>query len=115
MHMIYAAFYETGEENCKAPCKDRLEDSDYGRKKHCITEIPYTVTGSKQKLLESLLTLTKDKVFGEISLMYRIGPQGGIRLVVEVKKDRNVENLLNGLYKDSSGGYLRCQFPCSQR
>ena len=94
--------YETGEGKLKLRAKTVIEDSDYGRKNIVITEIPYTVAGNKQKLLESLLTLTKDKVFDEIYDVRDESSKEGIRLVVEVKKDRNVENLLNGLYKKTA-------------
>ncbi len=94
--------YETGEGRLKLRAKTEIEDSDYGRKNIVITEIPYTVAGNKQKLLESLLTLTKDKVFDEIYDVRDESSKEGIRLVVEVKKDRNVENLLNGLYKKTA-------------
>ena len=94
--------YETGEGKLKLRAKTEIEDSDYGRKNIVITEIPYTVAGNKQKLLESLLTLTKDKVFDEIYDVRDESSKEGIRLVVEVKKDRNVENLLNGLYKKTA-------------
>ena len=94
--------YETGEGRLKLRAKTEIEDSDYGRKNIVITEIPYTVAGNKQKLLESLLTLTKDKVFDEIYDVRDESSKEGIRLVVEVKKDRNVENLLNGLYKKTT-------------
>ena len=94
--------YETGEGKLKLRAKTEIEDSDYGRKNIVITEIPYTVAGNKQKLLESLLALTKDKVFDEIYDVRDESSKEGIRLVVEVKKDRNVENLLNGLYKKTA-------------
>jgi DNA gyrase subunit A len=94
--------YETGEGKLKIRAKTEIEDSDYGRKNIVITEIPYTVAGNKQKLLESLVSLSKDKVFDEIYDVRDESSKEGIRLVVEVKKDRNVENLLNGLYKKTS-------------
>lgn len=96
------AIYETGEGRLKLRAKTEIEDSDYGRKNIVITEIPYTVAGSKQKLLESLVALTKDKVFDEIYDVRDESSKEGIRVVVEVKKDRNVENLLNGLYKKTA-------------
>ena len=91
--------YETGEGKLKLRARTEIEDSDYGRKNIVITEIPYTVAGNKQKLLESLVTLTKDKVFDEI---YDVRDESSKEGIVEVKKDRNVENLLNGLYKKTA-------------
>lgn len=94
--------YETGEGKLKLRASTEIENGDYGRKNIVITQIPYTVAGNKQKLLESLLALMKDKVFEEIYDVRDESSKEGIRLVIEVKKDRNVENLLNGLYKKTA-------------
>ena len=79
--------------------KVEIEDSDYGRKNIVVTEIPYTIAGNKTKLLENLVSLSKDKVFDEIYDVRDESSKEGIRIVIEVKKDRNIGNLLNGLYQ----------------
>ena len=96
------SIYETGEGKLTLRAKTEIEPSDNGRKNIVITEIPYTVAGNKTKLLESLVALTKDKVFDEIYDVRDESSKEGIRLIIEVKKDRNIENLLNGLYKKTS-------------
>ncbi len=97
-----ASIYETGEGRITLRAKTEIEDSDYGRKNIVITEIPYTVAGNKAKLLENLAALSKDKVFDEIYDVRDESSKEGIRLIIEVKKDRNIENLLNGLYKKTN-------------
>ncbi len=94
--------YETGEGKLKVRAKTEIESSDYGRKNIVITEIPYTVAGNKTKLVESLLSLMKDKVFDEIYDVRDESSKEGIRIVIEVKKDRDIDNLLNGLYKKTT-------------
>ena len=94
--------YNTGEGKLTIRAKTEIENSDNGRKNIVITESPYTVAGNKTKLLESLVALTKDKVFDEIYDVRDESSKEGIRLVIEVKKDRNIENLLNGLYKKTA-------------
>ncbi|MCI5640529.1 MAG: DNA topoisomerase 4 subunit A [Lachnospiraceae bacterium] len=94
--------YRTGEGKLKVRAKTEIEKSDYGRTNIVITEIPYTVAGNKTKLLESLVNLTRDKVFDEIYDVRDESSKEGIRLVIEVKKDRNIDNLLNGLYKKTA-------------
>ena len=94
--------YETGEGKLKLRARTEIEKSDYGRQNIVITEIPYTVAGNKTKLFESLVSLMKDKVFDEIYDVRDESSKEGIRLVIEVKKDRNIENLLNGLYKKTA-------------
>ena len=96
------SIYETGEGKIKLRAKTEIEKSDNGRKNIVITEIPYTVAGNKSKLLENLISLTKDKVFDEIYDVRDESSKEGIRLIIEVKKDRNIDNLLNGLYKKTA-------------
>ncbi len=91
--------YETGEGKIKLRANIEIENGDNGRKNIVITEIPYTVAGNKTKLVENLASLMKDKVFEEIYDIRDESSKEGIRIVIEVKKDRDLENLLNGLYK----------------
>lgn len=91
--------YETGEGKIRVRAKAEIENGDNGRKNIIITEIPYTIAGNKTKLVESLSNLIKDKVFDEIHDVRDESSKEGIRIVIEVKKDRDIENLLNGLYK----------------
>lgn len=94
--------YATGEGRIKVRAKTEIENGDNGRKNIIITEIPYTVAGNKTKLVESIVTLMKDKVFDELFDVRDESSKEGIRIVIEVKKDRNIDNLLNGLYKKTS-------------
>lgn len=93
------AIYETGEGRIKLRARTEIEKGDYGRTNIVITEIPYTVSGNKTKLVENLSTLVKEKVFEEIYDVRDESSKEGLRIVIEVKKDRDIENLLNGLYK----------------
>lgn len=94
--------YEKGEGKVKVRAKTIIENGDNGRKNIIITEIPYTVAGNKTKLVESLAALMKDKVFDEIFDVRDESSKEGIRVVIEVKKDRDIANLLNGLYKKTT-------------
>ena len=91
--------YETGEGKIRIRAKAEIENGENGRKNIVITEIPYTIAGNKSKLVESLSNLIKDKVFEEIHDVRDESSKEGIRIVIEVKRDRDIENLLNGLYK----------------
>ena len=96
------SIYESGEGRIKVRARTEIEKGDAGRQNIIITEIPYTVAGNKQKLVENLVMLMKDKVFEEIYDVRDESSKEGIRIVIEVKKDRDVHNLLNGLYKKSA-------------
>ena len=93
------SIYETGEGKLKVRAKVEVEKGDAGRTNLVVTEIPYTASGNKTKLVESIVDLMKEKVFDEIYDVRDESSKEGIRIVIEVKKDRDVENLLNGLYK----------------
>lgn len=94
--------YERGEGKLKVRAKVEIENGENGRKNIIVTEIPYTVAGNKTKLVENLVTLMKDKVFDEIFDVRDESSKEGIRIVIEVKKDRDINNLLNGLYKKTA-------------
>ncbi len=96
------ALYDTGEGRIRIRAKAEIEPAEYGKKNIVITEIPYTVAGNKTRLVESLVAAMKDKVFEEISDVRDESSKEGIRIVIEVKKDRDAENLLNGLYKKTA-------------
>lgn len=93
--------YETGEGKIRVRAKTVIEKGEYGRTNIVITEIPYTAAGTKTKLVEGLVGLMRDKVFDEIYDVRDESSKEGIRIVIEVKKDRDVDNLLNGLFKKS--------------
>jgi DNA gyrase subunit A len=92
--------YETGEGKIKIRAKTQIENGDYGKKSIIVTEIPFTSSGNKTRLVESLVDLMKNKTFEEISDV-RDESSKDVRIVIEVKKDRDVDNLLNGLFKKS--------------
>ncbi|MBE5951514.1 MAG: DNA topoisomerase 4 subunit A [Lachnospiraceae bacterium] len=95
---VLPAMYATGEGKLKVRAKTEIETGEYGKKNIVITEIPYTSAGNKTRLVENLVDLMKDKVFEEIADV-RDESSKDVRIVVEVKRDRDTENLLNGLYK----------------
>ena len=95
---VIPAMYATGEGKLKIRATAHIENADYGKKNIVITEIPYTSAGNKTRLVETIVDLMKDKVFEEISDV-RDESSKDVRIVIEVKRDRDAENLLNGLYK----------------
>ena len=94
--------YESGEGRLRVRAKTEIEPGDSGRKNIVVTEIPYPSAGNKSRLVEAIVALMKDKVFDEIYDVRDESSKEGIRIVIEVKKDRDVDNLLNGLYKKTA-------------
>ena len=62
-----------------------------------IKEIPYTV--NKSTLVEKIAELVKDKLIQGISDLRDESGKEGIRVVIDLKKDGNADQILNTLYK----------------
>ena len=95
---VLPSIYATGEGKLKVRAKAEIEKGEYGKHNIIITEIPYTCAGNKTRLVENIVDLMRDKVFDEINDV-RDESSKDIRIVIEVKRDRDPYNLLNGLYK----------------
>ena len=91
--------YETGTGKIKVRSKIEIEPAGAGRTNLVITEIPYSFSGSKIKLLENIVDLMKDKKLEELSDFRDESGKEGIRIVLEAKKGVNIDNLLVKLFQ----------------
>ena len=92
--------YETGMGKIKLRGKVEVEDLKGGKKRLVITEIPYTMIGAGiAKFLNDIAALVESKKTGDIVDISNQSSKEGIRIVLELKKDADVENLKNMLYK----------------
>ncbi len=93
--------YETGRSKLSVRAKVEIEDGAAGRKLIVIHEIPYTV--NKAAMLEKILKLSEEKK-AQLGCIYDIrdeSDRGGMRAVIELKKDADAQKVLNYLYKYS--------------
>ncbi len=76
-----------------------VENEKSGRFEIIITELPYQV--NKTRLIESIADLHKDKKIEGMSNIsdYSSQRSGGIRIVIELKRDANPQVILNQLYQ----------------
>ncbi len=92
--------YETGTGKIKLRGKVEVEEMKGGKKRLVITEIPYTMIGAGiGKFLNDVCTLVETKKTGDIVDISNMSSKEGIRIVLELKKGADVENLTNMLYK----------------
>ncbi len=92
--------YETGQGHIKIRGKIEFEKGKHGRDKLVITEIPYTMIGSGiGKFLNDVASLIENKVTGDIVDISNQSSKDGIRIVLELRRGADVENLKNLLYK----------------
>ncbi len=92
--------YETGMGKIKIRGKVEVEDLKGGKKRLVISEIPYTMIGAGiGKFLNDVAALVDAKKTGDIVDISNQSSKEGIRIVLELRKDADVENLKNMLYK----------------
>ncbi|MBC5688036.1 DNA topoisomerase 4 subunit A [Mediterraneibacter sp. NSJ-55] len=92
--------YETGQGKIKVRGKVEAEELKGGKKQLVITEIPYTMIGSGiGKFLNDVAALVESKKASDIVDISNQSSKEGIRIVLELKKGADVENLKNMLYK----------------
>ena len=92
--------YETGQGKIKVRGKVETEELKGGKKQLVISEIPYTMIGAGiGKFLNDVAGLVETKKTTDITDISNQSSKEGIRIVLELKKGADVENLKNMLYK----------------
>ena len=92
--------YETGTGKIRIRGKVEIEKLKGGRQQLVITEIPYTMLGANiGKFLNDVAALVETRKTTDIVDISNQSSKEGIRIVLELRKDADVENLTNMLYK----------------
>ena len=92
--------YETGQGKIKIRGKVELEELKGGKKQLVISEIPYTMIGTGiGKFLNDVANLVETKKTTDIVDISNQSSKEGIRIVLELKRGADAENLKNMLYK----------------
>lgn len=94
------SIYETGIGKIKIRGKVEVEQVKGGKDRLVITEIPYPMIGANiGKFLNDIYALVEQKKTSDIIDISNQSSKEGIRIVLELKKGCDVENLKNMLYK----------------
>ncbi len=92
--------YETGTGKIRIRGKVDVEKGKNGHINLVITEIPYTMIGMGiGKFMADVAELAEKKITNDIVDISNQSSKEGIRIVIELKKDTDVENFTNLLYK----------------
>ena len=92
--------YETGTGKLRVRGKVETVKLKGGRQQLVITEIPYTMIGAGiGKFLNDVCNLVESKKTTDIVDISNQSSKEGIRIVIELKRGADVENLKNMLYK----------------
>ena len=95
--------YETGRGKVYIRARATIDEEN---RRIIFTEIPYMV--NKAMLVESIATLHRDKKIEGLTALRDESGRGGMRIVVEYRRDANAEVILNQLYK-----FTQLQDTCS--
>lgn len=94
------SIYETGEGKIKIRGKIDVEELKGGKKRLIISEIPYTMIGAGiSRFLSDVIDLAEDRTLPEVLDVSNQTSKDGIRLVIELKKDADVERVKGILLK----------------
>ena len=92
--------YETGVGKIKVRGKVEFEKVKGGKTNVVITEIPYPMIGANiAKFLQDVAALSETKKTMDIVDISNQSSKEGIRIVIELRKDADVDNFVNLLYK----------------
>ncbi|MBO6129047.1 MAG: DNA topoisomerase 4 subunit A [Pseudobutyrivibrio sp.] len=92
--------YSTGVGKIKIRGKAEIEKIKGGKEQIVITEIPYTMIGANiGKFLNDIYSLVETKKTNDITDISNQSSKDGMRIIVELRKGADANNVLNLLYK----------------
>lgn len=100
--------YKTGRGGIVTRGRAEIEETENGRTRIVITELPYQV--NKANLIIQIVEHIKNKRLEGISDVKEESDRNGMRIVIDIKRDANPQVVLNSLYKRTqlqvSGGII---------
>ena len=93
------AIYESGTGKLRVRGRVEIEKGAGGKDRIVISEIPYTMIGANiGKFLNDVAELVEKRTITGVSDISNQSSKEGIRIVLELKKDADAENIINLLY-----------------
>ncbi|MFC2768609.1 MAG: DNA gyrase subunit A [Mitsuokella sp.] len=89
--------YTTGRGVIKMRANAHIETLSNGKPRIIVTELPYQV--NKARLVEKIADLVRDRQIEGITALNDESDRGGMRIVIDLRRDANASVILNQLYK----------------
>ena len=89
--------YATGRGSVVLRAVAEIQEAAKGRQRIVVSEIPYAL--NKASLIEKIADLVKEKKLTGISDLRDESARGGVRIVIDLKKDSYPKKILNQLFK----------------
>ena len=94
------AIYASGQGKIRLRGRVKIEKLKGGKEQIVVTEIPYTMIGAGiGKFMSDVAALAESRVITDIADISNQSSKEGIRIVIELKKGADTDNILNILYK----------------
>ncbi|MBO4261860.1 MAG: DNA topoisomerase 4 subunit A [Clostridia bacterium] len=97
-----AEIYRTGQGKIRVRGKIKAEKGDRGKINLVISEIPFTMIGAISGFMNNIAKLVHTKAMPDVTDIKNLSGKEGIRIIVELRKDADVEQNINMLYKKAS-------------
>lgn len=94
-----AEIYKMGQGRIRVRGRVVVEDGERGRKNIVITEIPYTMIGAIDTFMDTVAELSRNKTMPDVTDIKNLSDKNGVRIVIELRKDADVDYNINILYK----------------
>lgn len=92
--------YETGRGSVTMRARCEIEMMKNGKERIVVSEVPYLV--NKARLVEKIAELARDKkIDGLTDLRDETSLKEGVKIIIEIRKDKNANVILNNLYKQT--------------
>ena len=89
--------YANGRGRVVIRARTHAEENDRGRISIIVTELPYQV--NKADLVKKIAEMSRDKKIDGIAEVRDEFDRSGMRMVIDLKRDANMDSVLNSLYK----------------
>ena len=89
--------YTTGRGSIAMRARTHIEEAGRDRQAIVVTEIPYQV--NKARMIEQIAEVARDKRVEGIAELRDESDRQGVRVVIEIRREANVEVVLNQLYR----------------
>lgn len=94
--------YKAGAGRIRVRARIKTENAERGKVNIVITEIPVTMIGSIDKFMNTVADLVRTKVMPDVVDIKNFSGKEGIRIIIELRKDSDVERNINLLYKKAN-------------
>ncbi|MBP5311454.1 MAG: DNA topoisomerase 4 subunit A [Clostridia bacterium] len=94
--------YRTGSGKIRVRGKVKAEKGERGKINLVISEIPFTMIGAISNFMNNVAKLVQTKAMPDVTDIKNLSGKEGIRIIIELRKDADVEQNINMLYKKAS-------------